>query len=352
MSGEAPIHQLFQMVEDVARSNHQVALRVRSPKDNAATGPFHSVSVPPVPLADYGCRIFKYARQSVDVAAVAVALMLRHQQASDEPQLAITPHSMHRLLLAASLVAAKAQSDHFYSNKYYAQIGGVAEHEVHHLETAFLNQLEWSVHVSLAEHSAVIRAAEIAATARQQAAQQRLPADAVAAVVARTVWEEAGLGLRALLPRLAAEPSCPLAVSKPTTFREILAREEAAKRAAAMEPATRAVSRMASLNVAASPFIPSSLRITPVAVTTAPNSTAMSMLTTPVMTLKKSGSVMSLYVAGDRASVSASFDHSGEGIPLSLCAESPTSLMCTPVPSPGSALRTVVVKPPPAISLA
>jgi len=60
----------------------------------------------------------------------------------------ITELNAHRLLLAGTVVAAKFHDDDFYSNAYYAKIGGVSNEEMNVLEVEFLKLLDWRADVS------------------------------------------------------------------------------------------------------------------------------------------------------------------------------------------------------------
>ena len=153
--------KIVALVASVAAANGAHMQRYCTPAERVVTTAFHSSAVPPIPLADYGHRIAKYTNQPVAVAVAAVALMLRYQSACPRAEYALVPTNVHRLLFAASLVAAKTNSDVFYSNKYYAQVGGVPEAEAHKLEASLLDALNWSVLVSKDEYDAVLRAAGV-----------------------------------------------------------------------------------------------------------------------------------------------------------------------------------------------
>jgi hypothetical protein len=69
------------------------------------------------------------------------------------PSLAITDLNVHRLLLAATIVAAKIQDDDYYSNEYYAKVGGVNTEELMSLEAHMLSLLGWRAYVSEDEYN-------------------------------------------------------------------------------------------------------------------------------------------------------------------------------------------------------
>jgi len=52
-----------------------------------------------------------------------------------------------RLLLTSVLVAIKYNEDDYYSNTYYAKIGGINLEEINKLEIAFLDMINWNLFI-------------------------------------------------------------------------------------------------------------------------------------------------------------------------------------------------------------
>jgi len=59
----------------------------------------------------------------------------------------LSPRTVHRLLLAALTIAAKMQQPQSFDINLYAQAGNVTASELQHLETQFLELLQWNVEV-------------------------------------------------------------------------------------------------------------------------------------------------------------------------------------------------------------
>eukprot|EP00662_Eupelagonemidae_sp_cell21_P004970 gene4970-53899_t len=58
----------------------------------------------------------------------------------------LTERNVHRLLLAALLLATKWATDRPYSMSVYARVGGVRRDELATLETQFITDLSWDIH--------------------------------------------------------------------------------------------------------------------------------------------------------------------------------------------------------------
>ena len=245
--------KIVALVASVAAANGAHMQRYCTPAERVVTTAFHSSAVPPIPLADYGHRIAKYTNQPLAVAVAAVALMLRYQSACPRAEYALVPTNVHRLLFAASLVAAKTNSDVFYSNKYYAQVGGVPEAEAHKLEASLLDALNWSVLVSKDEYDAVLRAADVAAELRREASEKRLAPQVTATRAGHVLWTCAGVGLADFAAEwqlaLGAEPATARrpAVAPVVTFAELLRDEREQRAAQLVAPRVASDGHMADL---------------------------------------------------------------------------------------------------------
>lgn len=69
----------------------------------------------------------------------------------------ITELNVHRILLVATVIAAKFQDDEVYSNRYYARVGGVSCKELQALEADFLVRIGWRAHVTPDDYNNCLR---------------------------------------------------------------------------------------------------------------------------------------------------------------------------------------------------
>jgi hypothetical protein len=109
---------------------------------------FLSNAAPGVSLVAYGRRLLKYNHCPPMGIMLGVALMARYCRATGHSPNVL---SVHRLLLTSVVVALKSHFDIFYSNSYYAQVGGIPVTELNKLEKAFLDGLHFSAMASLQE---------------------------------------------------------------------------------------------------------------------------------------------------------------------------------------------------------
>lgn len=108
---------------------------------------FHGLRPPPISIEDYVTRIFKYAKCSPACFVHAFAYLdrlARRDPGCYQP----TPLSVHRLFLTAVMLAAKFTDDHYYTNGFYAKVGGLSVRELNALELLMLKQLDFRLFVS------------------------------------------------------------------------------------------------------------------------------------------------------------------------------------------------------------
>lgn len=63
----------------------------------------------------------------------------------------VSPHSVHRLMLVAYMLASKFFNDTFYTNTRYAKVGGISNTEINILEIQMLDLLDYNLYISMNE---------------------------------------------------------------------------------------------------------------------------------------------------------------------------------------------------------
>jgi hypothetical protein len=123
---------------------------VSSPPD-AAPSRFHSTRAPSISLKDYLLRMNRYFQCSP--SCFVLALVYIDRALKQRPaQFLVDSLSVHRVVLSALVVAAKFFDDCYYSNAFYAKVGGVKVSELNALEVAFLAELlHWNLHVTASD---------------------------------------------------------------------------------------------------------------------------------------------------------------------------------------------------------
>lgn len=129
------------LLTDVANSNCD--LRRESPTA------FDAVTRPDMTVLSYLTRIRKYTKFDLECFPIALIYLMRLRSVG--AMYAVTPHNVHRLLITALLLAAKASDDVYHTNSFMAQCGGIRVQEINHLELEMCTKLHWKVQVAAPE---------------------------------------------------------------------------------------------------------------------------------------------------------------------------------------------------------
>jgi len=106
---------------------------------------FHAVRDPQLSVHDYLVRIATYFQCSHECFVLGLVYIDRIVKL--HPEFTICKLNIHRLLVTSVMLAAKFFDDVYYSNAYYAKVGGVRTTELNALEALFLKLIEWRLHV-------------------------------------------------------------------------------------------------------------------------------------------------------------------------------------------------------------
>eukprot|EP01065_Artemidia_motanka_P041251 TRINITY_DN5316_c0_g1_i1.p1 TRINITY_DN5316_c0_g1~~TRINITY_DN5316_c0_g1_i1.p1 ORF type:complete len:208 (+),score=64.94 TRINITY_DN5316_c0_g1_i1:309-932(+) len=118
---------------------------------------FECARQPRVTIRSYLQHLEKYGGVAQDCLSAAVVYIARYAHATGA---AVDSRNVHRLMITAFVLAAKTRDDFFYTNGYYAEVGGVTLAELNRMEAAFLCALDWDLHLEQEDVDAVIALAD------------------------------------------------------------------------------------------------------------------------------------------------------------------------------------------------
>ena len=128
---------------------HLVSLRGEGqtpPEGEPPLTVFHAVRVPSVSINDYLFRIARYFLCSPECFVIALVYIDRVMKKHGD--FVICKLNIHRLVVTSMMLAVKFFDDVYYSNAYYAKVGGVKGPEMNLLELHFLKLIDWHLFVS------------------------------------------------------------------------------------------------------------------------------------------------------------------------------------------------------------
>ncbi|PJF19444.1 hypothetical protein PSACC_00720 [Paramicrosporidium saccamoebae] len=125
---------------------------------------FRRKNIPAISILDYMTRICNYVVALEPVMLLAVlqyAHVVDPVSEDDFPStssnvktlLIIDVYTIHRFVMASLCVASKALGDHYYSNSFYAKVGGISTSELNALELELVVLLDWRLQVTQPQQS-------------------------------------------------------------------------------------------------------------------------------------------------------------------------------------------------------
>ena len=105
---------------------------------------------PPLSASDFVTRVAKYSGASPCCFAVGLIYMERLKKR--DAGVCLTPGNFQRLFLVAVMSASKFLDDFYYSNKHWAEVGGIQTVELNRLELEFLFRMGFRLHMQRGEY--------------------------------------------------------------------------------------------------------------------------------------------------------------------------------------------------------
>ncbi|ORZ19531.1 cyclin-domain-containing protein [Absidia repens] len=128
-------HMIADMLERLISHNDLI------PLTSSNLTRFHSRIPPNITLSDYLRRIIKFT--SIEKSCLLIILIYIDRVCERHPQFTISSLTVHRFLITAVTLSAKALSDSYCTNSHYARIGGISTQELNALELEFLTLIDW-----------------------------------------------------------------------------------------------------------------------------------------------------------------------------------------------------------------
>ena len=119
-----------------------------SPEEIRSTVPHQflalfAVDVPAISLTAFAIRLVQRMHCGIDAFIWAIGLMFRVSH-----KIPVCSRSVHRMLLAATVISAKCRNDIYYSMSFYSGVGGVARGDLRAMEVAMLTALDFTAYLT------------------------------------------------------------------------------------------------------------------------------------------------------------------------------------------------------------
>ena len=110
---------------------------------------FISRKIPKISIKDFLDRLLKYGKTFNEIAII---LFIYIDKICNKHKINLNYYNIHKLILAAFIVAIKFHEDKYYSMSYYAKLGGISTKEAIKLEYEFTSLIDFKLFVEQKEY--------------------------------------------------------------------------------------------------------------------------------------------------------------------------------------------------------
>jgi hypothetical protein len=128
---------LEEIVKDNEKNN-EIESNISDSNESAIISVFTSNKTPQISIKKYLTRIMKYSKPETSTVIICLIYI---DKICENSTLQLSIYNIHRIILSCMILALKYNEDDYYSNKYYAKVGGISLKE--------LNELEYNIMVLL-----------------------------------------------------------------------------------------------------------------------------------------------------------------------------------------------------------
>ena len=128
---------LEEIVKDNEKNNENES-NISDSNESAIISVFSSNKTPQISIKKYLTRIMKYSKPETSTVIICLIYI---DKICENSSLQLSIYNIHRIILSCMILALKYNEDDYYSNKYYAKVGGISLKE--------LNELEYNIMVLL-----------------------------------------------------------------------------------------------------------------------------------------------------------------------------------------------------------
>lgn len=137
------VKMIAEVLNDIISENLTQSPDIESDKTNQFD--YFTCKKPPhISILKYLTRIVKYTRPEPSTIILALILI---DSLTERQDLQLTHLNIHRIILLSVVIAIKYNEDEYYSNSFYAKVGGITLKEFNVLEYKFLYSLDFDLFI-------------------------------------------------------------------------------------------------------------------------------------------------------------------------------------------------------------
>ena len=120
--------------------------KTKKSKNNFLLKSFTNKNIPSISVKDYLLRLQKHSKVN---ESTIILILIYIDRVCNMNHFIITYYNIHKLILAAFILAIKYNEDNYYSMSYYSKVGGISLTELKHLELELLIMIRYKLYIQI-----------------------------------------------------------------------------------------------------------------------------------------------------------------------------------------------------------
>ena len=112
--------------------------------NNKLIKPFLSKKIPSISIEKYLVRLVSHSKMEI---STLILILIYIDKICKNNKFRLNFFNIHKFIVTSMLVSIKYNEDDFFSNSFYAKVGGVSITELNHLEYEFLSLIDFDLYV-------------------------------------------------------------------------------------------------------------------------------------------------------------------------------------------------------------
>ena len=112
--------------------------------NNKLIKPFLSKKIPSISIEKYLVRLVSHSKMEI---STLILILIYIDKICKNNKFRLNFFNIHKFIVTSMLVSIKYNEDDFFSNSFYAKVGGVSIRELNNLEYEFLSLIDFDLYV-------------------------------------------------------------------------------------------------------------------------------------------------------------------------------------------------------------
>lgn len=143
MDSQCLVKAITNILKEIVNENNEYSsLSPDISSESHIKSVFDAKKIPSISLSAYIDRILKYSKAE---EATLISALIYIDLLCEDSKFTLSNLNIHRVVLTAIVLAVKYNEDEYFSNSFYAKVGGILNEELNSLEYEFLVICNFSI---------------------------------------------------------------------------------------------------------------------------------------------------------------------------------------------------------------